>query len=89
MGDQYKVILITGAGRGIGKACVRKFLANGYRVGLIGRNENNLKESAAGNPNTLILPCDVAKPENVISSFKVLNERFFSIITKLTQFSLN
>ena len=48
MDDQYKVILITGAGRGIGKACVKKFLADGYRVGLIGRNENNLKETAEG-----------------------------------------
>jgi len=76
LGTQYKVILITGAGKGIGKACVKKFIANGYKVGLIGRNENNLKESAKGNPNTLILPCDVAKPENVTKSFKALKEKW-------------
>ena len=74
MSSQYKVILITGAGRGIGKACVKKFLKDGYRVALIGRNESNLKDTAEGNPNTLILPCDVSRPENVTNSFKVLTE---------------
>ena len=37
-----KVIIITGAGAGIGKACAEYFLKNNYRVALLGRNRNKL-----------------------------------------------
>lgn len=39
-----KVALITGAGTGIGKGCVLKFLENDYRVVMVGRTINKLEQ---------------------------------------------
>ena len=76
MQNQQRVILITGASRGIGKACVRKFLTEGFKVGLIGRNEDSLIETANRSPDTLILQCDVSNPSNVKASFEKLKEKW-------------
>ncbi len=62
-------ILITGAGSGIGRATAQAFLAAGWRVGLIGRREAALADTAAGNPSALVLPCDVTDPTQVDAAF--------------------
>jgi len=62
-------IIITGAGSGIGRATARLFLANGWRVGLIGRREDALAQSAEGHPNALILPGDVTDDATVEALF--------------------
>lgn len=62
-------ILITGAGSGIGRSTARAFLDAGWRVGLIGRRADPLTETASGNPNALVLPCDVTDPAQVDASF--------------------
>ena len=64
-----KSIIITGAGSGIGAATATQFLDAGYRVGLIGRNIQTLEAVAKGNPNALVLPCDVSVPEHVETVF--------------------
>ena len=64
-----KNIIITGAGSGIGAATTRAFLADGYRVGLIGRRVAKLEATANGHKNALILPCNVADPAAVDSAF--------------------
>ncbi|NBW06069.1 MAG: SDR family oxidoreductase, partial [Alphaproteobacteria bacterium] len=64
-----KTIIITGASAGIGRATAKAFLADGYKVGLIGRRADALKETAAGHENALVLPCDVAKPDDVEAAF--------------------
>ena len=61
-----KTILITGAGSGIGRATAHAFLNAGWRVGLIGRREAALRETA---PEALILPCDVTDPAQVQAAF--------------------
>ena len=76
MQNQQRVILITGASKGIGRACVRKFLTEGFKVGLIGRNEDSLIETANHSPDTLILQCDVSNPNNVKASFEKLKEKW-------------
>ena len=40
-----KTIIITGAGRGVGKSCAERFLKEGWSVGLIGRNPDPLSET--------------------------------------------
>lgn len=60
-----KTIIITGGGSGIGRATARRFLDGGWRVGLIGRRADALRDTAAGNPDALILPCDVTDPAAV------------------------
>lgn len=53
------VIVITGAGSGIGRATARRFLAAGWQVALLGRRAEALEETAAGQPNASIIACDV------------------------------
>lgn len=64
-----QTIIVTGASAGIGRATARKFLQEGWRVGLIGRRTDGLIESAAGHENALILTCDVSDPQQVDEAF--------------------
>ncbi|TRW99766.1 SDR family oxidoreductase [Candidatus Methylobacter oryzae] len=40
------VVVVTGAGAGVGRATVREFARNGARLGLIGRDPHRLKQAA-------------------------------------------
>ncbi|WP_449041383.1 SDR family oxidoreductase [Paracoccus sp. (in: a-proteobacteria)] len=62
-------IIITGAGSGIGRVTARTFLAAGWRVGLIGRREDALRETADGQAGALVLPCDVCDAGAVDAAF--------------------
>lgn len=70
MTDSAKTILVTGAGSGIGRATARAFLAQGWRVGLLGRRQERLEETAAGNADALILTADVGEPSQVDAAFQ-------------------
>jgi NAD(P)-dependent dehydrogenase (short-subunit alcohol dehydrogenase family) len=67
-----RVAIITGAGRGIGKATALAFLADGYRVVLAGRNRDSLArtadESGAGD-RAMVVPTDVTSPDAVDALF--------------------
>ena len=65
-----QTIIITGAGSGIGRTTAQTFLAAGWAVGLVGRRAEALQETAAGNPDALILPCDVTNPSDVDQAFQ-------------------
>ncbi|MFO1164452.1 MAG: SDR family oxidoreductase [Paracoccus sp. (in: a-proteobacteria)] len=64
-----KTIIITGAGSGIGRVTARTFLRAGWRVGLIGRREDALRETAGGDKAALVLPCDVVNAAEVDAAF--------------------
>ncbi|MBM9594063.1 SDR family oxidoreductase [Roseitranquillus sediminis] len=64
-----RTILITGAGSGIGRGTAELFLAEGWRVAMLGRREAALAETAGNRPNALILPCDVTDEEAVDTAF--------------------
>jgi NAD(P)-dependent dehydrogenase (short-subunit alcohol dehydrogenase family) len=64
-----QTIIITGAGSGIGRSTADAFLAAGWAVGLVGRRSEALTQTANGNPNALILPCDVTNPGEVDATF--------------------
>lgn len=63
-----KVIIITGASSGIGKACAIAFANEGASVVIAGRNLDNLKktEEEVKNTTASVLPvqCDVSNEEN-------------------------
>jgi NAD(P)-dependent dehydrogenase (short-subunit alcohol dehydrogenase family) len=59
-----RVILVTGAGRGIGAAAARTYAAHGATVLLLGKTEANLNEvydeiEAAGAPRPVVIPFDL------------------------------
>jgi len=70
------VAMVTGAGSGIGRAVARGLLSDGWRVGLIGRREQLLLDTADGHNDALVLPCDVGDPNAVSVAFDTLSERF-------------
>ncbi len=62
-------IIVTGGARGIGKACADRFLAEGWRVGIVGRTPDIVADAAAGHPEALALPCDVTDAAQVDAAF--------------------
>lgn len=64
-----KTIIITGAGRGVGKATADAFLNAGWKVGFVGRTASTLEDAADGRENALVLPCDVSDEDAVNREF--------------------
>ena len=63
-----KVVVITGAARGIGRACAERFLDEGCKVVISDVDGDNLAKTAAelGRKNELrTVPCDVAKRADI------------------------
>ncbi len=61
--DVLRTALVTGAGRGIGRAVAVRLGAQGYRVALAARSEDELRETAAlVEGQTLVLPGDMLDP---------------------------
>ena len=61
--DELRTALVTGAGRGIGRAVAQRLSAQGYRVALTARSAHELAETAALlDTETLVLPADMLDP---------------------------
>ncbi|TDH60172.1 SDR family oxidoreductase [Dankookia rubra] len=74
-----KVALVTGAGRGIGLATARRFLAEGWRVALLDIDAALLEAAVAGlalPDRTLALACDVADAAAVSAALRRAAARF-------------
>jgi NAD(P)-dependent dehydrogenase (short-subunit alcohol dehydrogenase family) len=74
-----KVVLVTGAARGIGLAVAKRFLADGFRVALLDIEGELLAKSVAtlASPDaTLALICDVSDAGAVASAFAEVERRF-------------
>ena len=78
--DMGKVIVITGAGSGLGRALARRFAADGDTVVLIGRTLAKLEKVAAelGEP-ALPVACDIGSPASVKAAFARIAERHAKI----------
>ena len=64
-----EVVVVTGAGAGLGRAIVRRFAAPGVSIGLLARGAERLQQAAreveeAGG-RAMVLPTDVADPDQV------------------------
>ena len=76
MTEQGQVAVVTGAGSGLGRAVARALLAAGWRVGLAGRREDALRETAGNRPHALVVPTDVRSPESVRTLFARVTDGF-------------
>ena len=69
--NDHKVVLITGAGSGIGAGAARRFAAHGYKVVLNGRTESKLRETAQQiEGETTVAAGDVSDPDQAASIIK-------------------
>ncbi len=63
---ENRTVLVTGAGRGIGRSIALRFAAEGARVGLVARTETELAETArqiaAAGGRSLEIPSDITGP---------------------------
>jgi NAD(P)-dependent dehydrogenase (short-subunit alcohol dehydrogenase family) len=65
-----QVALVTGAGRGIGRAIAQRLSREGLRVALTARSTDELEATAAACPGeTLVIPADITDPEAVDDLF--------------------
>ncbi|SEN99163.1 SDR family oxidoreductase [Palleronia pelagia] len=58
-----KVVMVTGASRGIGAAAAREFVAEGAKVALLARSGDEIGAIAGelGADNALAIPCDISR----------------------------
>jgi 3-hydroxybutyrate dehydrogenase len=71
-----KTALITGGGRGIGRAIALAFASHGARIAVAARTAEQVEQVASeiGN-NAIALVCDVSDPESVTQMFSDMRER--------------
>jgi NAD(P)-dependent dehydrogenase (short-subunit alcohol dehydrogenase family) len=75
-----KVALVTGGNSGIGEAAAKAFLAAGAKVGVLGRDEDEVKEAVrkmgSTDDNALALIADISSPEQMKTAYDQLIEKW-------------
>ena len=74
-----KVVLVTGAGHGIGRAIAERFGAEGALVAVNDLHEDRAREVAAGIPEAIGIAADVSSKAQVDAMFDRLLDRFGTI----------
>ncbi len=89
MSMNKQVVIITGAGRGVGRATAQRFANAGARVVLFSRTRSQLEEVVAdiikAGGSALSVVGDVAREEDVLALFQQVREHYgcLDILCKL------
>jgi len=71
-----KVIVITGAGVGLGRALARRFASEGDSVALLGRTLSKVEAAAAEiGARAMAVGCDVSSPQSVRAAFEQIAKK--------------
>jgi NAD(P)-dependent dehydrogenase (short-subunit alcohol dehydrogenase family) len=75
-----RVVVVTGASAGVGRATVRAFAREGARIGLLARGRDGLeaarREVEAAGGDALVLPTDVAHADQIEAAAEQVETRF-------------
>jgi short-subunit dehydrogenase len=78
--NRKKVVVVTGASGGVGRATAREFAKCGFRIALLARGVDRLnaakKEIEDLGGRALVLPTDVADPEQIEAAAEKTEEEF-------------
>jgi NAD(P)-dependent dehydrogenase (short-subunit alcohol dehydrogenase family) len=76
---EKRVAVVTGAGSGIGKSAALALLKDGYHVGLVGRRQDMLEQTAAesgAGHRALVLAADITRDADVERVFSEVKRQF-------------
>lgn len=80
MAAQHKIVMVTGAGSGVGRAVTLALMEAGFAVVLTGRRKDALDETLSMGKNhnvpTLAVPADLTDPAQVARVFAETKSRF-------------
>lgn len=80
---EHKIVVITGAGRGIGKAIAISFAKNGAKICCLSRTQNEIDKTAELINNdygeAIALKCDVSNYNEVDKAFNEINKTYGGI----------
>src|SRR5204863_6273551 len=68
--NEGRVLLITGAGRGMGTDIAKAALAAGYKTVATGRNIEKVTEAVGASDNLLVVKLDVTEPGDAQAAVK-------------------
>jgi meso-butanediol dehydrogenase/(S,S)-butanediol dehydrogenase/diacetyl reductase len=73
-----RIIAITGAGTGLGRALARRFASDGETVVLLGRTLSKVQKVASefSDDRAMALECDISSPDSVRAAFSTISRRF-------------
>jgi NAD(P)-dependent dehydrogenase (short-subunit alcohol dehydrogenase family) len=88
-----KVVVVTGAARGIGKEISRLALQKGARIAMVGRGLEGLEQTRASfgevAAEALCLQCDVSDPDQIQSATEAIMARFGRIDVLINNAAIN
>ena len=68
-----RIAIVTGAGRGFGRAIAERLAAEGAQVALLARSQGQIEEVAAAiGPSALAVACDVTDPASVEQAIEMV-----------------
>jgi len=74
--NEGRVLLITGAGRGMGTDIAKAALAAGYKTVATGRNVKKVREAVGASDDLLVVKLDVTSPSDAQAAVKAATDRF-------------